>query len=74
MPSAEAIDPHLEGPVDPDDEYLHGNQHSLMIHGSNMLWSQDIPSALMLEKRPSGWECGVYLSIKRSIAHLPDDL
>lgn len=51
MPSAEAIDPDLEGPVDPDDEYLHGNQHSLMTHSANMLWSEDIPSTLVLPKK-----------------------
>lgn len=55
MPGAEATDPDLEGPVDPDDEYLHGNQHSQMTHTSDMLWSQDLPSTLVLEKRPSVW-------------------
>lgn len=48
LPSVEATDPDLEGPVDPDDEYLHGNQHSLMTHCSNMLWSQDLPRTLVL--------------------------
>lgn len=50
-PSAEATDPDLEGPVDPD-EYFHGNQHSsLMTHSSNMLWSQDLLRTLVLEKK-----------------------
>lgn len=75
LPSVEATDPDLEGPVDPDDEYLHGNQHSLMTHCSNMLWSQDLPRTLVQEiKKTSRVGRGVYLRIRRSIAYLPDGL
>lgn len=51
LPNVEATDPDLKGPVDPDDEYLHGNQHSLITHCSIMLWSQDLPTTLVLEKK-----------------------
>ena len=51
LPSVEATDPDLEGPVDPEDEYLYGNQHSLITHCSNMLWSQDLSRTLVLEKK-----------------------